>query len=139
MTKKKSISNIDKENWDKYVENPSDIFDKDLIDIKKSGNIIKFKFDLHGYTLENANKKVNEIINSCSEKRYSEILLITGKGLHSNTDKDTFASKNLSKLRYSIPDYILSSKELVSKIINIKTASKDEGGDGALIIKLKKL
>ena len=139
MIKKKNISNIDKENWDKYIKDPSDIFDKELIDNKKFSNKFRFKFDLHGYNLEEANKKVNEIINYCSEKLYSEILLVTGKGLHSSTEKDIFISKDLSKLRYSIPDYILSSEELASKIINIKIANKEDGGNGALIIKLKKL
>ena len=82
---------------------------------------------------------MKEIILSCAEKNYKEILLITGKGNHSNTDKDIYVSKNLSKLRYSVPDYIKSDLELSPFIISIAEASRMDGGDGAIIIKLKTL
>ena len=121
MKNKKDTTELDKKNWDEYIKNPKDIFDKDLNSNSNYSKSKIYRFDLHGYTLLEANIKVKEIILFCLEKNYTEILLITGKGIHSNTKNNIYVSNNLSKLRYSIPDYILSSKELVSKIINIKT------------------
>ena len=138
MIKKKDLSKEDSEVWQSYIENPTDVYDKDLG--KKSINRKeRFKFDLHGYTLDEANKKVKEIIISCSKNKYREILLITGKGLHSTSGEDTYVSNNLSKLRYSVPDFINSNVELKNYIISIEEAEKKDGGDGAILIKLKNL
>ena len=82
---------------------------------------------------------VKEIILSCWKKKYSEILLVTGKGIHSNTDQNVYVSTKLSKLKYSVPDYIKSDNNLFSKISTISNADQKDGGDGAIIIKLKKL
>ena len=139
MIKKKSLSQEDIDTWKNYIKDPKDVSDKD--DIRKDGqtNYHRFKYDLHGFTLLDANQKVKEIILSCIKKNYKEILLITGKGIHSNTDKDIYLSKDFSKLRYSIPDYIKSDLDLSKNIISISNADKVDGGDGAIIIKLKKL
>ena len=139
MIKKRNISQEDINIWNKYTKNPTDIIDKD--NIKKKGNLNRkrFKYDLHGFTLLEANEKVKKIIFSCVEKNYGEILLITGKGIHSNTEKDIYVSKDLSKLKYSVPDYIKSDVHLSKHITSISNASKVDGGDGAIIIKLKKL
>ena len=138
MIKKKDLSKEDSEVWQSYIENPTDIYDKDLG--KKSINRKeRFKFDLHGYTLDEANKKVKEIIISCSKNKYREILLITGKGLHSTSGEDTYVSNDLSKLRFSVPDFINSDDELKNYIISIEEAEKKDGGDGAILIKLKNL
>ncbi len=136
MKKKEEISNSDLKIWKEYIKDPKDVFDKD---ISKKKNLEKkqFKFDLHGYTLLEANQKVRSIINDCYEKNYKEILLITGKGLHSNTEQDIYVSKNLSKLKYSIPEFLNSDIELKKKIIKIDQADIKDGGDGALIIKLR--
>ena len=135
MKKKEEISKIDKEDWQNYLENPKDIFDKDLKNNTFSKS--RFKFDLHGFTLENANFKVKEIIQYCVKNNCRELLLITGKGLHSNTDQDIYSSKELSKLRHAIPDYIKNNQALNDLVISIKPASIPDGGDGAIIIKLK--
>ena len=138
MIKKKDPSKEDSEVWQSYIENPTDVYDKDLG--KKSINRKeRFKFDLHGYTLDEANKKVKEIIISCSKNRYREILLITGKGLHSTSGEDTYVSNDLSKLRYSVPEFISSDDELKNYIISIEEDEKKDGGDGAILIKLKNL
>ena len=138
MIKKKDLSKEDSEAWQSYIENPTDVYDKDLG--KKSINRKeRFKFDLHGYTLDEANKKVKEIIISCSKNKYREILLITGKGLHSTSGEDTYVSNDLSKLRYSVPHFISSDDELKNYIISIDEAEKIDGGDGAILIKLKNL
>ena len=139
MIKKKNISQEDIDTWQNYTKNPTDIIDKDYKQKIKDSNIARFKFDLHGYTLLQANDKVKELIFLCLKKNYKEILLITGKGIHSNTDNDIYASKDLSKLKYSVPEYIKSNLDLSKHIISISDAEKKDGGEGAMIIKLKKL
>ena len=139
MIKKKDLDQDDKKAWEEYIKNPSDIYDKDKNYSKENRRKERFKYDLHGYTLEDANRKVKEIILSCKENKYKEILLITGKGLHSTNDKDIYVSKNLGTLRYSVPEFIKSSEELNNFIISIKEADIRDGGEGALLIKLKNL
>ena len=94
---------------------------------------------MHGYTLLEANNKVKKIILSSVEKNYEEILLVTGKGIHSNTEEDIYTSKDFSKLKYSVPEYLRSDPDLFKFIKSISSADKRDGGDGAIIIKLKKL
>ena len=89
--------------------------------------------------MHDANTKVRELIFFCQENNFNEILLITGKGLHSNTDKNTYVSKELSKLKFAVPEYIKSQQDLSDKIISIESARVIDGGEGAIIIKLKKL
>ena len=139
MKKKEDISDSDKELWAEYLKNPKDIFDKELAVNKLSNRPERHRFDLHGFTLSEANEKVRELINSCQKQGFKEILLITGKGLHSNVDQNTYASKELSKLKFAVPEHLKSHKELSDKIIEIKEADIKDGGEGALIIKLKKL
>ena len=139
MIKKKDLDQDDKKAWEEYIKNPSDIYDKDKNYFKENQRKERFKYDLHGYTLEDANKKVKEIILSCKENKFKEILLITGKGLHSTNDKDIYVSKNLGTLRYSVPEFIKSNEELNNSIISIKEADIKDGGEGALLIRLKKL
>ena len=137
MKKKDSLSQKDKEDWKNFLEDTSTIPDKDQKDLTNE-SINKFRFDLHGLTLDEANKKVKEIIKSCSEKNCREILLITGKGLHSNQE-DVYKSSDLGKLRFSVPEYINSNPEISKLILSIVNPSQKEGGEGALLIKLKKL
>ena len=139
MKKKEELSSIDKAQWEEYLKNPKDIFDKEQDGKKIFDANSRFRFDLHGFTLLDANEKVKELIISCQEKGFREILLITGKGLHSNTDQNTYVSNKLSKLKFSIPEYINSNKDLSDKIYSMKQASIIDGGEGALIINLKKL
>ena len=139
MIKKKNISQEDINTWKNYIKNPTGITDKDNIQKYSQSNHRRFKYDLHGFTLLEANEKVKEIILLCLKENYKEILLITGKGIHSNTEKNVYASKNLSKLKYSVPEYIKSDLDLSKNIASISNAGKIDGGDGAIIIKLKKL
>ncbi len=139
MIKKKNISQKDISTWKNYIKNPTDIVDKDNISESFKSNNYRFKYDLHGLTLLEANKKVKEIVLLCIKKNYKEILLITGKGIHSDVDKDVYSSKDLSKLKYSVPEYIKSDSDLSKYIVSISNADKIDGGEGAIIIKLKKL
>ena len=139
MIKKKDLSKEDKETWDNFTRQPSDIYDKDLQIVDDNPRKNRLRYDLHGFTLEDANKKVKDLILSGIRNKYKEILLITGKGLHSNTEEDTYVSKNLSKLRFSVPEFINSCDELSKFVVSISEASLKDGGSGAILIKLKNL
>tara|TARA_Y200000002_G_scaffold74443_1_gene58393 strand:+ start:769 stop:1185 length:417 start_codon:yes stop_codon:yes gene_type:complete len=138
VTKKQKNSKTDLETWKEYINNPSGIYDKEN-NTEREQNNKRYKFDLHGFSLLDANKKVEELIFYCVNKGYKEILLITGKGIHSNTETDVYSSKDLSKLKYSVPEFIKSNTELSSYVFKIFDAKKNEGGDGAIVIKLKNL
>ena len=139
MTKKKNISQEDINTWKNYIKDPTDIIDKDYVQKTNISKGSRFSFDLHGFTLLDANYKVKEIILSCVKKNYKEILFITGKGIHSNTEKDVYVSKDLSKLKFSVPQFIKSDLDLSKCILSISNADSADGGDGAIIIKLKNL
>ena len=137
MKKKDSLTQKDKEDWSNFLKDTSRITDKDQTPY--TDNVEKrFRFDLHGLSLDEANKRVKEIVKSCSENNYKEILLITGKGLHSNQE-DVYKSSDLNKLRFSVPDFINSDPEISKLILSMANPSYKEGGEGALLIKLKKL
>ena len=138
MIKKKNPTQEDKKTWEEYIKNPSDIYDKDQDASSSIKRRERYKFDLHGFTLDEANNKVKEIIEYCIENKFKELLLITGKGIHSTSDDDAYISKNLGKLKYSVPEFIKTS-ELKRFIISIKEAEKEDGGEGAIIIRLKNL
>ena len=135
MNKKKNISKKDLTTWLNYLKDPKDIYDKENVTIKKRLKK-SFRFDLHGYSLKDANTKIKSIITDCYHKNIKEIILITGKGLHSKDD--IYSSKTLSKLRYSIPNFI-NSDEISKYIKSVSVAEKNKGADGVLIIKLKTL
>ena len=137
MKKKKESLQEDKKTWEDYIKNPSDIYDKDIS--SKIQRRERYKFDLHGFTLDEANKKVKEIIHHCIKNKFKELLLITGKGMHSTSDENVYISMKLGKLKYSIPEFIKTDSELNKLIISINDAEKKDGGEGAIIIKLKNL
>mgnify|MGYP001341031299 CR=1 FL=1 len=139
MIKKKNITQEDINTWKDYIKDPKDIIDKEASCKSNKSNYLRYKYDLHGFTLDEANKKVKELITFCIKNNYKEILLITGKGIHSNTENDVYVSTELSKLKYSIPEFIKSNLDLSKKISSISPADKKNGGEGAIIIKLKKL
>ena len=138
MKKKKESNQEDKKTWQDYIKNPSDIYDKDK-NFSKTQRRDRYKFDLHGFTLDEANIKVKEILQHCIKNRFREILLITGKGIHSKNEEDAYVSKDLGKLKYSVPEFIRTNSELNKLIISISDAEMKDGGEGAIIIKLKDL
>ena len=139
MIKKKDSSQEDKKTWEEYIKNPSGIYDKDQGISKNIQRRERYKFDLHGFTLDEANEKVKEIIDHCVKNKIRELLLVTGKGIHSTNDKDAYISKNLGKLKYSVPEFIKTNPDLNRFIISIKDAEKKDGGEGAIILRLKNL
>ena len=139
MIKKKEPNQEDKKIWEEYIKNPSNIYDKDQGAPNIINKIKRYKFDLHGFTLDEANTKVKEIIEHCIKNKIRELLLITGKGIHSTNDEDAYISKSLGKLKYSVPEFIKTNLELNKYIISINDAEKKDGGEGAIIIKLNNL
>ena len=132
-----SISDKDKKDWENFISKDEILPNKDLNLTKKK---IKktITFDLHGYSLDEANKKVQSLIYDAYENEVSKLIIVTGKGIHSENEKDPYVSKDLSILKYSVPEYIYGKKELMDLIIEIKDASIDDGGGGAFYIFLKR-
>ena len=132
------ISDKDKKDWKNFILSKDEISNKDLKitkdKIKKK--IIK-KIDLHGFSLENANKVIEEFITQSFEEGVNKIIVITGKGLRSKNDENPYISKNLSILKYSVPEFIKSNINLMKIIKNIKEADIEDGGKGAFYIYLK--
>ena len=131
------ISNKDKRDWENFITSGDKLEDKDRL--KKDKTSIKTKsIDLHGFTLEEANKFVEKFINESYLENIKKLIVVTGKGLHSQNDKDPYLSKDLSILKYSVPDFIEGNQELMKKILEIKDADIKDGGTGAFYIYLKK-
>ena len=132
------ISDKDKKDWKNFISSKDKISNKDLKitkdKIKKK--IIK-KIDLHGFSLENANKVIEEFITQSFEEGVNKIIVITGKGLRSKNDENPYISKNLSILKYSVPEFIKSNINLMKIIKNINEADIEDGGKGAFYIYLK--
>ena len=132
------ISDKDKKDWKSFISSKDEIPNKDLKIIKDKikKKIIK-KIDLHGFSLENANKVIEEFITQSFEEGVNKIIVITGKGLRSKNDENPYISKNLSILKYSVPEFIKSSTNLMKIIKNINEADIEDGGKGAFYIYLK--
>ncbi len=131
------ISNKDKKDWEDFVSKKEKLPNKDFKFEQKKISKIKY-IDLHGFTLEQANKTIEKFIEDCYQNSVSKIIVVTGKGLHSNVEKDPYVSKDLSILKYSVPEYIENNLELMKKIIEIKDAEIEDGGSGAFYIFLRK-
>tara|TARA_Y100001935_G_scaffold229697_1_gene209552 strand:- start:274 stop:696 length:423 start_codon:yes stop_codon:yes gene_type:complete len=131
------ISDKDKLEWNKFINSNEKLFDKDFKLQEKK--ILKIKsIDLHGYTLDEANKKIEEFINKSFSENVYKLIIVTGKGLHSENEKDPFVSKDLGILKYSVPEFISNNKDLTSKIKEITDAKIEDGGAGAFYIYLKR-
>ena len=134
MTKK--ISKKDKEDWDSFITNSEKLLNKDDKFQKRVSKKIK-SIDLHGYNLDEANRYVEDFIIKSYDENIYKIIVVTGKGLHSQNEKDPYVSKDLSILKYSIPEFIENNFDLMKKIIEIKDAKIEDGGSGAFYIYLK--
>ena len=135
---KKKITDRDKIAWNKFVNSKEKVLDKDKeTEIKKYSGIRK-TIDLHGYTLDEANIKIEKLILNCFEKGVTKINIITGKGSRSKNKEDPYQSKDLSILKYSVPNFIKENKILMNKILKIDFASIDKPSSGSFEIILKK-
>ena len=131
------ISDKDKEDWENFLSKNEKLPDKDFNNTKKKNNKTR-SLDLHGFTLDQANIKIKDFINDSFIKGISKLIVVTGKGLHSQNEKNPYVSKDLGILKHSIPEYIKNDLELMKKIIDIKEADIEDGGSGAFYIFLKK-
>ena len=133
----KRITDKDKRDWEDFLSKKDKLPNKDTNPTDKRVPKV-ITIDLHGYTLDEANKKINDLINKSYEERVSKLIIVTGKGLHSQNDKDPYVSKKLGILKYSVPEFIKNNVELMKKILEIKNADIEDGGSGAFYIYLKK-
>ena len=131
------ISEKDKKDWETFLSGNEKLPNKDY----KTSNQKIFKtrsIDLHGYTLEQANKTIEDFIYQAYREKVNKLIVVTGKGIHSQNEKDPYVSKDLSILKYSVPEFIENNKSLMNIINEIKDASIEDGGSGAFYIFLKK-
>ena len=132
-----NISDKDKKDWHKFINSTEKLPNKDFIQ-KKKENLKVRSIDLHGYTLDEANKTVEDLINKAFSENINKLIIVTGKGLHSKNEKDPYVSKDLGILKYSVPEFISNNESLISMINEISDAKIEDGGAGAFYIYLKK-
>ena len=133
----KNISDKDKQDWENFLKNKEKIPNKDFVNKKNIRYENIKKIDLHGYTIEEANRAVEQFIQKCFNENVTKIIVITGKGLRSKNIENPYLSKNLSILKYSVPEFIENNKSLTQVIIEIADAKIEDGGSGAFYIYLK--
>ena len=131
------ISEKDKKDWETFISSDEKLPNKDFKSSKQKYFKVK-SIDLHGYSLKDANKTIEEFIYQSFAERINKLIVVTGKGLHSQNEKNPYVSKDLSILKYSVPEFIENNKSLMKIIYEIKDASIDDDGDGAFYIFLKK-
>ena len=138
MKKKYSVSQKDKKDWINFAKKMDNISDKedDSLQENQERNKIR-RLDLHGHSLEDANKLVKKFIIESFDKNYRKLLIVTGKGLRSKSYDNPYISENLSVLRNSIPEYIKNDENLNSIINKIAQTERKDGGEGAINIYLK--
>ena len=132
-----NISDKDKKDWDLFINSKEKLPNKDFQNKEKKTLKIR-STDLHGYTLDEANKRIENFIKESFSQNINKLIVVTGKGLHSENEKDPYVSKDLSILKYSVPEFISNNPELMSMINEITDAKIEDGGAGAFYIFLKK-
>ena len=131
------ISEKDKKDWENFISSNEKLPNKDYK--KSSQKIFKTRsIDLHGFTLDQANKIIEDFIYRAYKEKVNKLIVVTGKGIHSQNEKNPYVSKDLSILKYSVPEFIENSKSLMNIINDIKDANIEDGGSGAFYIFLKK-
>ena len=138
MKKKNSTTSQDIKDWNNFLKKTENIYNKDNNLLKKDFDKKGIrKLDLHGFSLEEANKLVKKFIIDSSINNYKKVLIITGKGLRSKVRENPYVSEKMSTLKYSVPAYIKNDDDLLSKISKITDADIREGGEGAISVFLK--
>lgn len=134
----KKITDKDKKDWQQFIKSEERIFNKDQSEEKNfNKKELQKTIDLHGLTLENANKTIDNFIKKSFSEKVKKLTVITGKGLRSNTLNNPYVSKNLSILKHSVPEFIKSNSDLMKLVKEIKMADQEDGGSGAFNIYLK--
>ncbi len=132
-----NISEKDKKDWEDFLLKNEKLPNKD-IKIEKKLTFTTRSIDLHGYSLEEANNSIEKFIIKSYQENINKLIVVTGKGIHSQNEKDPYVSKDLSILKYSVPEFISNNKNLMKIIYEIKDAKIEDGGGGAFYIFLKK-
>ena len=132
-----NISDKDKKDWHKFINSTEKLHNKDF-KYQKNKNLKVRSIDLHGYTLDEANKTIEDFISKAFSENINKLIVVTGKGLHSENEKDPYVSKDLGILKYSVPEFITNNVNLMNMINEIKDAKLEDGGGGAFYIFLKK-
>tara|TARA_A100001388_G_scaffold210048_1_gene160531 strand:+ start:67 stop:480 length:414 start_codon:yes stop_codon:yes gene_type:complete len=133
----KNISDKDKKAWKKFISSDEKIHNKDE-NFKQKKLTRTRVLDLHGYTLDEANKKIEKLIINSYEEKVNKLIIVTGKGLHSDNESNPYVSKDLSILKYSVPEFIKSNQSLMKLINSFGEATIEDGGSGAFYIYIKK-
>ena len=125
--------------WNEFTSSKETIENKDRYLDEKKTSIQKIKkIDLHGLSLDEANKKIEMLIDKYFVEGVEKIIIITGKGLRSKNINNPYVSKDLSILKNSVPEYINANSKIKNKIKSISKAEIRDGGEGAFYIFLKK-
>ena len=132
-----NISDKDKKDWHEFINSTKKLPNKDFKNQKNKKAKVR-SIDLHGYTLDEANKTIENFINKAFSENINKLVVVTGKGLHSENEKDPYVSKDLGILKYSVPEFITNNASLMSMINDITDAKIEDGGSGAFYILLKK-
>ena len=132
-----NITEKDKKDWENFLSKNEKLPNKD-IKIDKKLSFKTRSIDLHGYSLEEANKSIENFIVTSYQEKINKLIVVTGKGIHSQNEKDPYVSKDLSILKYSVPEFISNNKNLMKIIYEMKDAKIEDGGGGAFYIFLKK-
>ena len=132
------ITDKDKNDWKKFTEGKETLENKDAFEQKSSNQMNFKKIDLHGYHLEEANKIIHSFIIKSFEEGVRKLNIVTGKGNRSKNESDPYKSKDLAKLKYSVPNYICNNPELMKKILKIDLDSVSSPLKGSFDIFLKK-
>ena len=133
--KKKNISSKDLNTWFKFVKNLPNIEDKEKGQ-KVLSTPTKKTLDLHGFSLNDANKAVHETLEDCFYKGIRALKIITGKGSRSKSFNDPYKAQDFSILKNSVPEYIQNS-DLKKYVVRITEADPSDGGQGAIYVFLK--
>ena len=131
------ISDKDRKDWEKFLSNKEKLPNKDQNFSRLKKEKVR-SLDLHGYTLEEANLKIENFIQQSYLDKVNKLIIVTGKGLYSQNGNNPYASKDLSILKYSVPYFIKNNTELMKIINEIDIAKIEDGGGGAFYIYLKK-
>jgi len=132
-----NISDKDKKDWHKFINSTEKLPNKDLKH-QKNKNLKVRSIDLHGYTLDEANRIIENFINKAFSEKINKLIIVTGKGLHSENEKDPYVSKDFGILKYSVPEFITNNASLMNMINEITDAKIEDGGTGAFYVYLKK-
>ena len=132
------LTDKDKKDWKNFTSSRDKVSNKDFkINKKNIEKNIERIIDLHGFSLENANKIIEEFINNSYQEGIKKIIVVTGKGTRSKTANNPYLSRDLSILKHSVPEFIKSNSSLMNKIKQISEANIEDGGSGAFYIYFK--